>query len=237
MSKQSMVRRAAVIALAGWLWTTLSGSSGAAIVNYVLSNGTTSGSAIQVQVSLDDGAVAGQVQATLTVIDNPSVAGIGTGDLRGFFFNVANESLLSGLSVAGTHVTDSQIAANSVTNLGGSAVITPFGPFDVGVEIGTSGIGSDDIPTTTITISHNSVSLTNALFSATSPFLGVRVTSVSFPDSTDRGDSGKYVGPGNIDPVPDPNPDPEVPEPASVLVWAALGIACSARALRRKRAA
>jgi len=69
-------------------------------------------------------------------------------DLRGLFFHI-DESVLPGLAVTNADpiITDTQIAQNSVLNLGqgvnmNGAVKTGF---DVGIRFGTPGIGKDDV--------------------------------------------------------------------------------------------
>lgn len=100
------------------------------------------------QVTLEE--VGGDIQVTVNVVEP-------FGDLRGLFFNIADDALLSGLTVNGADITSSLFGPNgSVSNLGGGNNVTPLS-FDAGVEIGTPGIGQDDIATTTFTISHESV--------------------------------------------------------------------------------
>ncbi len=94
---------------------------------------------------------------TLTVDD--SITG-NIGDLRGIFFHVADESLLSGLTAAGLDVTDQAYSANSVSNLGNGANVNgSLNPFDAGIEIGSQGIGQNDIRTTMFVLSHSSQAL------------------------------------------------------------------------------
>ena len=83
-------------------------------------------------------------------------------DLRALFFDVADETLLSGLSVTGADVTDSAFEANSTTNLGQGAningqVVKALGKFDAGIAIGTP---HDDIQSTQFVLSHDTVDLT-----------------------------------------------------------------------------
>lgn len=64
-----------------------------------------------------------QANATLLVslsVDS-SIAG-NIGDLRGFFFHVEDETLLDGLLVSGSDVTDQLFAANDVSDLGGGVM-------------------------------------------------------------------------------------------------------------------
>lgn len=195
------------------------------------------GSSAQAQVTFKDGVDAltpGTVDVTVSVVPNPNI-----GDLRGFFVNLADESLLPGLAVTGTHATQLLKVANGVDNLGGGVNSNPEGQFDVGVEIGTPGIGGDDIQTTTFTFGHNSALLTNALLtSVTDPIdpagfnallFAVRMTSVG-PTGEPRDGSSKLGGDSNSQilggPVSNGNGS-AVPEPTSLLLWggaaAALG--------------
>ena len=136
----------------------------------------------------------GDIRITAEVI-NP------LGDLRGIFFNLTNEDLLTGLTVTGNDVTDSQFGpANTVSDLGQEANINP-GSFDAGIEIGTPGIGDDDIASTTFTIAHATADLTLDLFDDQS--FGVRLTSVG---TDDRSGSSKLVGIASDEPQPTPSP-------------------------------
>jgi len=116
------------------------------------------------------------------------------GDLRGLFFQVSDEALLNGLKVDGADVTDSEAAADAVSNLGNGANVNGGndGPFDVGVEIGTQGMSADDIQATTFTLSHDSVDLTLDLIAEQD--FAVRMTSVGTEGDGGREDSLKLVG-------------------------------------------
>ena len=115
-------------------------------------------------------------------------------DFRGLFFHVADESLLSGLSVSGSAVTDRAIAANKVADLGNGANVqgVKSGPFDIGVEFGTSGIGKDDVQSTSFVLSHATESLTLDLIGLQT--FAARINSVGTVNSG-RGDSLKLSGP------------------------------------------
>lgn len=117
------------------------------------------------------------------------------GDLRGVFFQVADESLLGGLSVMGDGVTSSVFDANAVIDLGQGANLNGKGspcPCDFGVEIGTPGIGQDDYATVTFSLSHETASL-DASFLRDQLF-GVRVTSVGWAGLDKREGSSKTMG-------------------------------------------
>jgi Cadherin-like domain len=84
----------------------------------------------------------GNIDFTVDVLDSSTL----TGDLRGLFFQF-NESKLGSLQVTGGEglITDQQIAANAVINLGnGDNMLGAASPFDVGIEFGTQGIGKGD---------------------------------------------------------------------------------------------
>jgi VCBS repeat-containing protein len=114
------------------------------------------------------------------------------GDLRALFFHVQDEKLLSGLGVTGGAVTDSRFQANAVDDLGNGANMGgAMRPFDAGIEFGTSGIGKDDIRSTSFTLSHATKDLTLDLLSEVD--FGARLTSVGKPGGA-RGDSVKLTG-------------------------------------------
>lgn len=127
-----------------------------------------------------------------TVVLNPESEN--TGDLRGLFFDLADESLVDGLSVDGAHVTDEAFDANGVSDLGNGVNMNGGGRggYDVGVEIGTQGMSRDDIQTTTFTLSHDSEALTLDLIAGQT--FGVRLTSVGPGGEEGREDSLKLVG-------------------------------------------
>ncbi|PVE23397.1 hypothetical protein DC522_16180 [Microvirga sp. KLBC 81] len=103
-------------------------------------------------------------------------------DLRGLFFHVSDETLLSGLSVTGLDVTTSLVDANKVMEVEKDVTMSgevgkSVGPFDVGIEFGTSGMGKgDDIRETTFTLS---ASKPLSLGFVLQQHFGLRLTSVS----------------------------------------------------------
>jgi hypothetical protein len=160
----------------------------------------------------------GDIRVTATVT-------LGVADLRAVYLNIDDDILLSGLTVTGDDVTDYEIAAHSVIDLGQGSNLHGGGtpcPCDIGVEIGTPGIGKDDFATTTFLL-HGLTPLSLSDF--TDQLVGVRITSVG-PDPDSRGGSAKLAGR-----LPDVVP---VPEPAAgALLALGLGaIACARRGRR-----
>ncbi len=214
------------------------GGAHAAIITYNASPYT--GDPATAQVTFKDGADSVGGAGTVTVSIN--LTGGTIADIRGLFLNVANSTLLSGMSVSGADVTDWQFGpANSVNNLGGGANSNPATGFDLGVEIGTSGIGSDDIPATTFVLSRPMTTLTNADFNAMNSqglLFALRLMSVG----PNRDGSSKLSqdgdGNGGGDGNPDGDPDPDVvPEPATLVTVAVLGgMGLLGYRLRRKKA-
>ena len=173
---------------------------------------TFTGDALNVDLTIDDASDPGNLVITLEIASSDP-----TGDLRGFFAQVADESLLAGLSVSGSAITQATFDADAVINLGGGNNLNGGGtpcPCDLGVEIGTPGIGSDDYQSVTFTLSHSTETLTTALFDGQD--FGVRVMSVGSPNGG-RGGSSKLSG--------------VVPEPSTALL---LGLGLAALGARRK---
>jgi Ca2+-binding RTX toxin-like protein len=118
-------------------------------------------------------------------------------DYRGLFFDVnADAAFISGLDVSiGGEITDFAAKNDAIDTLGRDAnikgeVINTLDKFDVGVEIGTAGMATDDISTYSFTLTHNSTPLSLDLISQVD--FGVRATSVGFAGS--RNDSFKVGG-------------------------------------------
>ncbi|MGH8689963.1 MAG: VCBS domain-containing protein [Burkholderiales bacterium] len=120
-----------------------------------------------------------------------NVLGPYTGDLRGFFFDVANESRIGTLSVTPTSpgFTEFQQANDTVADLGSGAnmqgLLGSDGGYDAGIEIGTAGIGSDDYQSFSFTLTSSSGPLTLEDFSDVD--FGVRLTSVGEIDGSRDG--------------------------------------------------
>ncbi len=163
---------------------------------------------------------------------------VNIGDLQGIFFHVSDTGLLSGLTSAGTDVTGSQYGADSVNSLGGGVNTSGLGTFDVGVKFGTSGIGSDDIQSTTFFLSHSTLALSLDTFFASGAsvangyVMAIRATSVGAPDGPREGSVKVPTG----DPTPGPDPEPtSTPEPMSLAIWGALAIVSTAIAKVRSK--
>ena len=120
-------------------------------------------------------AAGGQVLMTVTV-DGPVI-----GDLRGVFFDLADESLLGTLTAtASSYLTEIRQGNDTVRDLGdGSNMNGLLGSdrgFDVGLEIGSAGIGKDDIRSFSVVLGSSLRPLTLADFAHVD--FGVRSTSV-----------------------------------------------------------
>jgi hypothetical protein len=170
------------------------------------------GDPLTVAVSIDDGADPDNLVITL------DVTGGDIGDLRGFFAHVSDESLLSGLFVVSG--LNSSFDADSVARVGGGNNLNGGGtlcPCDLGIEIGSPGIGSNDIQSVTFTLSHTSQALDVSLFAEQA--FGVRATSVG-PLAGRRDGSSKLIG-----------TFPVVPEPSTAMLMALgfLGLGISRR--------
>lgn len=138
------------------LLTTITAAiAGTASAAYVQAPATSyGGEPLEASIEVDDEAVPGSLVITLTV-NGP---GTTIGDLRGFFLQVADETLVPGLSVSGPDVTGSLFSANgisSITTLGSyfNAVKFPC-PCDLAVELGTPGTVPDDLQKVSFTLSH-----------------------------------------------------------------------------------
>ncbi|MBE9077381.1 hypothetical protein IQ241_08735 [Romeria aff. gracilis LEGE 07310] len=150
-------------------------------------------------------------------------------DLQGIFFNVANESILPSLGLVnkGAGVGESKFLANSVDTVGKNVRLvggdsnqnpcSPTGGCDGGIEIGTKGIGKDDIQSTSWTFTRrDGQALTLKDFAGMS--WGIRATSVG--TGNNREGSTKLAG--VVGTLLDPQePSADVPEPAVLM---ALGL-------------
>jgi hypothetical protein len=143
--------------------------------------------AIDITVSITPLSNNGGVKLTVTESDADSI-----GDLRGLFFDV-NKSFHLGApsAITGTKVTDKQVVDNGVIDLGNGANMKGNGNknYDVGAEIGTQGIGHDDIQTTVIDVAWPGLTLASLCDQA----VGVRLTSSGHSGSS-RAYSSKIFG-------------------------------------------
>lgn len=139
------------------------------------------------------------VWVTITEMENGSlsfavtqVGGI-IGDLRGLFFDVSDESILGSLIVNALS-SDIRIGDDSIKDLGDGAnmngLLGSDKGYDVGIEIGTSGIGKDDVRSYSFTLSSSARDLSLSDFSHVD--FGARLTSVGVIGGT-RADSSKLL--------------------------------------------
>lgn len=148
-------------------------------MTFVINDAATSTTTPMVQITLtenSDGTITFQV-VQLTGSGNY------LGDLRGLFFDVADESLIGSLSTtANTLITELQQGDDTVEDLGNGAnmqgLLGDAGGYDVGIEFGTAGIGAlgDDIRTVTFTLDSSSRDLTLSDFANVA--FGARITSI-----------------------------------------------------------
>ncbi|WP_375691275.1 VPLPA-CTERM sorting domain-containing protein [Pseudooceanicola sp. LIPI14-2-Ac024] len=175
---------------------------------------------VEVVIAIDQ--MGDEVQFTLT-IDSSSTGNIG--DLRAFYFDFSSFSAAESYYATGAAITDT---GTTTSNVGGGGNVNPRGPFDFAVEIGTSGIGSDDYQMVSFLFGVTGGTILESDFFAES--VAVRTTSVGAPGSA-RGGSSKT---GGTVPTP-PNEPPMVPLPAGgLLLLSALGGAMVMK--RRKKA-
>lgn len=200
----------AVAALAG------AGTAQANTIMFELTDFTGDNAAID--ITLNDSINPSAITVT-TAVDSSATGNIG--DIRGIFFNLINDPGLTLGDISGADITDKE---TNTSNTGGGNVVNPAGPFDFGLEIGTPGIGSDDIQSTTFLIDDVGGLLTLADFGT---FAG-RLTSVGPAGSTRSGSSKLTGDPGE--------PGVSVPTPSAFLLFAsAIGITGLLIGMRRRR--
>ena len=146
----------------------------------------------------------GTLKFDLVVLDDTG----SIGDLNALFFDLSDDSIADGLTVAGDDVTGTKISADGVTkvdnftNINGE-IANEYGKFDCGVQFGTSGIAEDDIRETSFVLSHSDMDLTiDALLGQD---FATRLTSVGEEDGA-REESLKIGGEAPTE--PDPGTDP-----------------------------
>ena len=115
------------------------------------------------------------------------------GDLRGIFFDLADESILKSLSVSAAS-SDIRIGDDSIKDLGDGANMNGLTGsdkgYDVGIEVGTAGIGKDDIQSYSFSLSSSARALT--LSDVSNVDFGARLTSVGTVGGA-RADSSKIL--------------------------------------------
>ncbi len=213
--------RRVVAALAVLIFFGFAATSQAASMTAVLdiASNVTQGA---VEIILDDMGGSGQIRITLNVLPIPDI-----GDLRGIYGNIADDSLLPGLSISfGPDITDTEFDGNvDGRNFGHQARVsaTNFCPCDFGAEIGTPGLVPDDIQSTTFILMHASEDLDLSLFAG--QLFAVRLANVGLPDGK-RISSAKLAG-----------RLPQIPEPgtATLLGLGLVGLYLSGRANRLPR--
>ena len=177
-------------------------------IDFTLGGGDNFGSdPVELDVTIED--LGNDLKFSVDVVPESVMGNIA--DLRGVFLDIADESLLSGLSFSGADITNSNFDANDVINLRGGNNLNGGGTakFDIGFTFGSSGIGSDDIRSTMFTLSHTSADLSLNLFA--NQRFGARLTSTGVEGGS-RGGSSKivatipnsFVG-GDPTDIPEPN--------------------------------
>lgn len=185
----------------------VAGTGNAAIV-FNLTPFTGDAAGVRVTVDQGTGGNADKLQFTVQYV----ASGANTiGDLRGIFFQVANESLISGLSLIGSPLTlckgndNITSCGGNSNNITGGGPANP-GPMDVGIEIGSQGIGGgDDFQSISFLLDHSSSVLNlNTFFgNAGDDTMAGRVQSVGSIGGNRDGSSKLSGGPSTV-PVPEP---------------------------------
>ena len=168
-------------------------------------------------------------------------------DLQGIWFNVADESILSyltlenvsvgGLNAPATTPVNLTASANNVSNLGGGANLNGGGNpcrsgCDGGIRIGTSGIGSDDIQTISWQFAlQNHPSSRQLTLQDFATNWAVRATSVT--QGASRDGSSKLQGLADPDDIVET--PVKVPEPALTLALGMMAIG-TAKTLKKQQA-
>lgn len=136
-----------------------------------------------------------------------------TGDIRGLFFNIASfPAGLAATDFSGPDITAVSIADNAVTSTSQGNSLSPYGPFDVGVEFGTPGLGHDDIQNTIFQIIYSG-GLGLDAFTFAGQEIGLRLTSVGDPDGEREASSKLFLLAAGGD-----TPMNAVPAPSSFLL-------------------
>lgn len=185
-------------------------ASTAAMIETVATSFT--GDPIEVKITFDDAAAdPGEIWIGVEVLGGQQ------GDVRGLFLNLSDDSLIAAIGVTGTDVT--RVEKFDVMSIGIGVNLNGGGspcPCDLGIRFGTPGLGSDDIQSTSLVLSHPDGDLSLSLFQ--NELLGVRVTSVEVGGF--RNGSSKTIG--------------VVPEPATagLLAFGLIGLVAAGRRSR-----
>ena len=150
----------------------------------------------------------------------------GIADIQGLFFNFTELFAAKDLKVSGDDITKITYKNDAVTDLGKGVTMQGTGTnFDLGLQIGTAGIGKDDIGSTSFTIE----SLSGKAIEFTDIF-GARLTSVG----ANRQDSRKLIGTYKPT-VPPVVPPTAIPEPSTLLLIGSgiVGVAMLRKKVRR----
>ncbi|MCF8207958.1 MAG: VCBS domain-containing protein [Rhodoferax sp.] len=154
---------------------------------------------------INDRSTDGSGPATwVTVVENPdgtlgvrvAVEGALLGDLRGVFFDISNEALIGTLklSEASAGLTEFRQGNDTIKDLGDGAnmngMLGSDNGYDLGIEIGSSGIGKDDYRAFSFTLGSSARALT--LQDLSQSDFGVRLTSVG-TDGSARTASAKML--------------------------------------------
>jgi hypothetical protein len=172
-----------------------------ASITFLINDESIGGPAPTVQVTITE-----NPDGTLTFEVTQLASGGYFGDLRGIFFDVRDENLIGSLLIlnsSGGPLTEVRTGNDNVTDLGGGAnmngllgTVDPANSvpgaegngYDMGLETGTAGIGSDDVRTFTFTLDSSARALTLADFEGVD--FAVRIASVGQVDA-----NGEFVGP------------------------------------------
>ncbi|MEM8873149.1 MAG: hypothetical protein AAGD32_02715 [Planctomycetota bacterium] len=157
----------------------------AAVLNFTLADALA-----EVDVTLTDVPTGVQVDLTVDTSTTGNFA-----DIRAFFVDLSDDTLLGGLGFVGADVTDHDFSG-SVSNLGNGANVNPDS-YEGGIEIGTPGASPDMHTTTTFVLTHPGLDVVD-LFGER---VAVRATSVG-TDPTGDGNNGSVKLTGTAIPEP-----------------------------------
>jgi Ca2+-binding RTX toxin-like protein len=147
-------------------------------VTYLINDRAMGSSNPLAQIRIVENAQAGTLTFTVSQLTAP---GAYLGDLRGLFFDVADESLIGTLKASPTRLlTELRQGNDSVSDLGQGVnmqgLLGSDGGYDVGIEIGTAGSSGNDVRTFSFTLASSLGDLTLDDFANVD--LGVCIASV-----------------------------------------------------------